>query len=60
MMGALEKWSLLAFRYWWWGGLRIPRGWGCCFPHLTNTVLLGSEYLEVFVYVAIYHINLYP
>ena len=27
---------------------------------LANTLLLGSEYLEVFVYVAIYHINLYP
>ena len=33
------------------------------FPHLTSTLLLGSEYLEVFFYVAIYHVNhilLYP
>jgi len=25
-----------------------------------NTLLLGSEYLQVFVYVAIYYTNLYP
>jgi len=27
---------------------------------LANTLLLGSVYLEVFVYEAIYYINLYP
>ena len=61
MMGALENMEFTCLPiYRWWGGLCIPRWWGCCFPHLTNTLLLGSEYLKVFVYVAIYHINLYP